>query len=53
MKIVATRPLEMAGQEEYALVEPSEALMTSKKVSTGKGLIPGIGTLREIAITNL
>jgi hypothetical protein len=27
--------------------------MTSKKVSTGKSLIPGMGTLREIAIANL
>jgi hypothetical protein len=53
MKIVAIRPLELAGPEEYALVEPSEVLITSKKVSTGKALIPGIGTLREIAITNL
>lgn len=53
MKIVATRSLELAGLEQYALVEPSEALMTSKKVATGKALIPGIGTLRVIAITNL
>jgi hypothetical protein len=53
MKIVAIKPLELTGPEEYALVEPSEALMTSKKVSTGKALIPGMGTLREIAVTNL
>jgi hypothetical protein len=53
MKIVAIRPLELAGPEEYALVEPSGALMASKKISTGKALIPGMGTLREIAITNL
>ena len=53
MKIVAIRPLELAGPEEYALVEPSEALMASKKISTGKALIPGMGTVREIAITNL
>jgi hypothetical protein len=53
MKIVAIRPLELAGPEEYALVEPSEALMASKKIFTGKALIPGMGTLREIAITNL
>ena len=53
MKIVAIKPLELAGPEEYALVEPSEALMASKKISTGKALIPGIGTLREIAISNL
>jgi hypothetical protein len=52
VKIVAIGPLELAGPEEYALVEPSEVLMTSKKVSTGKALM-GIGTLREIAITNL
>jgi hypothetical protein len=53
MKIVAIRPSELAGPEEYALVEPSEALMASKKISTGKALTPGMGTLREIAITNL
>ena len=53
MKIVVTRSLELAGLEEYALVEPSEALMTGKKVSTGIAIIPGIGTLRDIAITNL
>jgi len=40
MKIVAIRPLELAGPEEYALVEPSEALMTSKKVSTGRSHSP-------------
>jgi hypothetical protein len=42
MKIVAIRPLELAGPEEYALVEPSEALMANKKISTGKALIPGM-----------
>jgi hypothetical protein len=52
MKIVAIRPLELTGPEEYARLEPSEALMTSKKVSTGKALIPGMGTLRAVMCTS-
>jgi hypothetical protein len=53
IKIVAIMPLELASPEEYTLVEQSEALITSKLVSTGKALIPKVGMLREIAITNL
>ena len=47
MKIVVIKLLKLGDQEEFALLEPLEVLMTSKKISRGKILIPGIGTGRN------
>ncbi|KZR98269.1 Uncharacterized protein APZ42_006386 [Daphnia magna] len=50
MKVVATQPLDMKGFGESALVEPSQALQRKKRVSTGKVLVSGMGTIGQMAI---
>ncbi|KZR95621.1 Uncharacterized protein APZ42_010548, partial [Daphnia magna] len=52
-KVVATQPLDLNGFGEGALVEPSQALQTTKRVSTGKVLVSGVGTIGQMAITHL
>ncbi|KZS10010.1 Uncharacterized protein APZ42_025616 [Daphnia magna] len=50
---VATQPLDLKGFGECALVEPSQALQRTRRVSTGKVLVSGVGTIGQMAITNL
>ncbi|KZS10243.1 Uncharacterized protein APZ42_025350 [Daphnia magna] len=52
-KVVATQPLDSKGFGKYALVEPSQALQRTKRVSTGKVMVSGVGTIGQMAITNL
>ncbi len=35
------------------LIEPSEKLLASKRLSTGKALLSTVGVLKQITITNL
>ncbi|KAK4021514.1 hypothetical protein OUZ56_003429 [Daphnia magna] len=52
-KVVVTQPLDLNGFGEGALVEPSQALQRTKRVSTGKVLVSGVGTIGQMAITHL
>ncbi|KAK4006355.1 hypothetical protein OUZ56_011509 [Daphnia magna] len=52
-KVVATQPLDLKGFGEGALVEPSQALQKTERVSTGKVLVSGVGTIGQMAITHL
>ncbi len=52
-KVVGINSLELMKYEEFVLVEPSEKLLASKCVSTGKALLSSVGVLKQIAITNL
>ncbi|KZR98333.1 Uncharacterized protein APZ42_006303 [Daphnia magna] len=52
-KVVATQPLDLNGFGEGALVKPSQALQRTKRVSTGKVLVSGVGTIGQMAITHL
>jgi hypothetical protein len=53
LKVVVIRPLKLTKYGDCVLVEPSEKLMVSKRLSTGKALLSTVGILKQIAITNL
>jgi len=53
MKVVPTEPLDLEGSGNSAMIEPSETLMKTKRVSVGRAVVDGKKTLDQIVITNL
>ena len=53
MKVMATELLDLGESQSGAMIEPSETLMKTKRVSLGRAVVYGKNTLDHIVITNL